>query len=159
MDCPPLQKANDPIATFLEDEELITALLKNAMSRYPYESIPFLQMIRILVTSPHCYDEGSNSLAGLLENIPVFTFQLPNDFMDYETTQEEENNNTIRLTRPIHLFEPRSKALGYQRQSGSLALTKVDKDFCIVAGTCGMLLRFHQRNFNISRLMGHSVFP
>ena len=77
---------------------------------------------------------------GWLDAIPFFTYQLPEDFIDYETTQEEDNNNDVRLKTPVHLFEPRSNGFRQRTQSRSQALTLADKDFCIPAGTLGRII-------------------
>lgn len=79
------------------------------------------------------------TIVGYLEEIPTFTYILPEGFSAYETTLEEENNNSIMLTRPVQLFEPRSKMIrGIQSQS--MSLVKIDSDFCIAAGTYGRMV-------------------
>ena len=74
-----------------------------------------------------------------LEDIPTFTYILPEGFSGYETTMEEDNNNSIMLTRPVQLFKPRSQMTrGIQNQSTSLV--KIDSDFCMSAGTLGRMV-------------------
>jgi nuclear pore complex protein Nup188 len=135
-------KIDDPVVAFLDDEILLQHILANAKSRYPYEPLPFLKIIHSLAAKL-CFSDDADALSALkiLEDLSVFTYVLPPDFSDYETTQEEDNNNNIRLTKDIQLFESRSRAARYQPSlSSSLALTTVDADFCIRAGTLGRII-------------------
>lgn len=142
LDSKPLLRIDDPVVAFLDDELLVQQVLVNAKSRYPCEPLPFLKMIRSIAASPYCFgDEESLSATKILENLSVFTYVLPLDFADYETTQEEDNNNNIRLTRDIQLFESRSRAVRYQApRNSSMALATFDPDFCIRAGTLGRIV-------------------
>ncbi|CZR58058.1 related to nucleoporin nup184 [Phialocephala subalpina] len=137
-----LLDVDDPMVVFLGNADLVNSTVMTAQQRYPYESLPFLQIIRALATSPLPYGpDPSRSVFALLEAMPVFTYALPPHFADYETAQEEENNNTIRLTRPVELFESRSKLGRFQStQNKSLAVTRLDLDFCIPAGTYGRII-------------------
>ncbi|KUJ15390.1 nucleoporin-like protein [Mollisia scopiformis] len=138
----PLLQVDDPMVHFLSDTDLVNATVMNAQQRYPYESLPFLQMVRALAASPATFGtEPSQSVLALLEAMPVFTYTLPPHFADYETAQEEDNNNTIRLTQPVQLFEPRSKSSRLQSmQIKSWAVTRLDQDFCIPAGAYGRII-------------------
>lgn len=101
-------RENDPLSMFLESEELVSHLLISARARYPFEALPFLKLSRALAACTSCYGvEGSKSIIDFLDRMPSFTQILPDDFSAYETTHEEENNNSIRLTRPVQLFESR----------------------------------------------------
>ncbi|KAE8452536.1 hypothetical protein EG329_000439 [Mollisiaceae sp. DMI_Dod_QoI] len=142
VDSRPLLAVDDPMVEFIRDAALVNATVMSAQQRYPYESLPFLQIVRALASSPATYGrDSSRSVLGLLEAMPVFTYALPSHFADYETAQEEDNNNTIRLTQPVQLFEPRSKlALQQGTQIKSWAVTRLDQDFCIPAGTYGRII-------------------
>ncbi|TAQ84635.1 hypothetical protein B7494_g7043 [Chlorociboria aeruginascens] len=136
----PLPKKDDPIAIFLGNEDLVESILKNAISRYPYESLPFLKLIRALAACTIYEEEGLRSVIEILDGIPTFTFLLPDSFWGYETAHEEDNNNTIRLTQSIRLFEPRSKFKMLISRGQSSALVQVNEDFCLPAGTGGRKL-------------------
>jgi nuclear pore complex protein Nup188 len=139
LDSKPLLKQDNPIRMFLRDEDLLNALLKSAQWRYPFESLPFLRMIRAVASySSHQGREMSPTAISFLDALPMFTYQLPPDFVDYETMQEEDNNNNIRLLRPIQLFEQRSRGMG--NQGRSMALMVIDPDFYIPAGTAGRII-------------------
>lgn len=121
-----LNCAFDPVATFLEDPELLATFLEPARSRYPYESLPFLRIIHAISTCSSCLSKSKSALT-ILEAIQTFTYQLPDGFVDYETTQEEDNNNNVLLKTAVNLFAPRPRSMPSSRSS---ALTLVDKDFC-----------------------------
>lgn len=123
VDSSQLNIAFDPIAIFLDDNELLDAFLRNSKSRYPYESLPFLRLIHALSTCSISLRDPPTAIT-ILEAIETFTYQLPDGFVDYETTKELENNNSVKLKRPVNLFEPRLKSAGR-----SSALMLVDKDF------------------------------
>ncbi|KAI9046659.1 hypothetical protein LZ554_009400 [Drepanopeziza brunnea f. sp. 'monogermtubi'] len=129
---------DDPVENFAEDEVLIQAFLETAKSRYPYESLPFLQILRA-VASPRHSKEGLTIAEQYLERMRQFTCALPPDFMDYETTQEEDNNNTIQLTRPLQLFVPRFNTLRSQATAKS-SLIAINSDFYLPAGTLGRMV-------------------
>ncbi|EPE32578.1 hypothetical protein GLAREA_07712 [Glarea lozoyensis ATCC 20868] len=134
-------KAFDPVANFIDNNEWINIFFQTAVSRYPFEPQPFLRMIHAVASCTSTYaGNDPKSAVGWLEAIPFFTYQLPEDFIDYETTQEEDNNNNVRLKTPVHLFTPRSNGLYQKVKSRSQALTLVDKDFCIPAGTYGRII-------------------
>jgi nuclear pore complex protein Nup188 len=67
-DAKQLGKAFDPISTFLRDDELVAAFLDQAMSRYPYESLPFLRIIHAISACSLCLSEqNSKSAITILE--------------------------------------------------------------------------------------------
>lgn len=124
-----LHEDNDPLAQFLQDPDLVQLLLTSAKHRYPYESA-LLKMTRALST---CYGEGGPSILPHISTIDTFTGILPDRFNGYTTTQEEENNNSIRLTTSLPLFEDRAGP-------SSLALMRIDPDFVIKSETYGRML-------------------
>lgn len=133
----------DPLASFLADDWFMDKLLNTAISRYPYESLPFLKLIHVVATSQNQHDEGVPFAATILESMPTFTFTLPDSFRDYETIQEEDNTNAIQITRPIPLFIPQRKAdLGRGRSFNgkSFALSRPSDDFNIPSGTQGRII-------------------
>lgn len=140
VDSPPPAKGLDPTPAFLQDEDLISAFLINARSRYPFEPLPFLRLVRSLAVFTSGFEEGEClSVIDFLERIPSFTYLIPESFNAYETTLEEDNNNSIMLTRLVPLFETRQKTIrGFQHHS--MSLVKMDSDLCIAAGTYGRMV-------------------
>lgn len=136
-----LPAALDPTRVFFEHETLVKAFLQNATSRFPFESAPLLQLVHALAASSSSYqDVETHPILDFMETLPVFTYQLAEDFVGYETIQEEDNNNNIQLLQPVELFTPRTKAISYRTQKPSLAMTVVDHDFSIQARTHGRIL-------------------
>jgi nuclear pore complex protein Nup188 len=140
----PALTAEDPLLMFLGDEYFGQKLLDNAVARYPYESLPFLKIIHAIAACQTLHEDGIPVALRPLERMPSFTFQLPQDFRDYETIQEEDNANTIQLTREVQLFQPRkimrltSSSNGRPNNSVALALTSAD--FSIPRGTPGRIV-------------------
>jgi len=135
----PLSSREDPLAVFLGSEDSISNILE-ARVRFPLEPLPFLEISRALAACRSLLGvTGAKTIIEYLENIPSFTYTLPDGFSGYETINEEQNNNSIQLTQNVELFEPRRKPIrGYQDQT--LALVKIDPDFCIPAGTYGRIV-------------------
>ncbi len=134
----------DPLLMFLGDDYFGQKLLNNAMARYPYEPLPFLKIIHAIASCQTLHDEGVPVALRPLERMPSFTFQLPQDFRDYETIQEEDNANTIQLIRDVELFKPRKIArltgtFG-GKYSTSVTLTQTQADFIIPRGTPGRIV-------------------
>ncbi|OWP07379.1 hypothetical protein B2J93_6158 [Marssonina coronariae] len=136
----PLLEINDIVKHFWHDEILNSVFLQSAKARYPFEALPFLSILRA-VASPWYNDKGtpSNYAVKCLEKMVQFTHALPPDFADYETTQEEDNTNTIQLTKPFQLFVPRFKSFRGQATVTN-ALTKINSDFYMPAGTLGRMV-------------------
>jgi nuclear pore complex protein Nup188 len=88
-------------------------------------------MTRVLAT---CYGESGPRIVPHISTIDTFTGILPDRFIGYRTTQEEENNNSIRLTTPLPLFEDRGM------RDTSLALMRIDPEFVIESETYGRML-------------------
>ncbi|TVY90578.1 Nucleoporin [Lachnellula willkommii] len=63
-----LNCAFDPVATFLEDPELLATFLEPARSRYPYESLPFLRIIHAISTF------SAGTLGRMLSDSPRIVF-------------------------------------------------------------------------------------
>ena len=140
----PAIAAEDPLVMFLGDEYFGQKLLDNAMARYPYEPMPFLKIIHAIATCQTLHDEGIPMALRPLERMPSFTFQLPQDFREYETIQEEDNANTIQLTRDVPLFQPRKSMRLASSSSGrysiSVILAQTPTDFSIPRGTPGRII-------------------
>lgn len=142
VDVETIPDVNDPVTAFLRDPTLVNELLKGASLRYPYESLPYLKMIRAIATCTNPLESGRSIPAlEILKKIPTFTYVLTEDFMHYETANEDENNNTVRLTEPVQLFEARSRTKLLSRGDPSQALVPVsDPDFSILPGTLGRII-------------------
>jgi nuclear pore complex protein Nup188 len=144
LEYPAVVASEDPLAIFLQDDYLVQRILDTAMSRYPYEALPFLKIIRAVAACRTLDDDGSPIAVRVLESIPSFTFQLPQNFRFYETIQEEDNANTIQLTKDVLLFQPRNSMKiaksPTSAYSETLALTEIPTQFRIPKGTPGRIV-------------------
>jgi nuclear pore complex protein Nup188 len=131
---------DDPISYFLRDEFLTQSILTIAASRYPYERLPFLKMIRAISRCEHDDDEGMPIAALKLKELPTFMMALPSEFRDYETTQEEENNNSVQLLDDLLLFEPRGNMSVLLARGLNSGMEQIVNDFCIPAGSQGRIV-------------------
>jgi nuclear pore complex protein Nup188 len=134
LDTQQLRTEDDPLAVFLESHDILEFILGSAKHRFPFESA-LVKLTRPLAT---LYDGSGPSLIHQIGTMHTFTCSLPDGFDGYDTTQEEENNNSIRLTVPLHLFEDgvRTRRL----QASPSALIPIDDDFVIPSGTYGRMI-------------------
>jgi len=139
-----LARTDDPLIMFLEDEYFGQKVLNNAMARYPYESLPFLKVIHAIAACQTRHEDGIPLAFKPLERMPSFTLQLSPDFRDYETIQEEDNANTIQLTKDIPLFQPRKvlrlASSSNGRNNMSVTLAQLSTDFSIPKETPGRIV-------------------
>ncbi|KAI9823239.1 MAG: hypothetical protein M1819_001374 [Sarea resinae] len=139
----PANSVIDPVSVFLGDELLKEKLLYVALSRFPYESLPFLKLCRALATSNVKNDEPPSFILQMLQGMTSFTQVIPQTFRGYELVREDENVNVIMLTQGLRLFTGRkSLDSGFGDQSalvlagdGSSAET-----FTIPVGTFGRVI-------------------
>ncbi|OLN81487.1 Nucleoporin NUP188 [Colletotrichum chlorophyti] len=124
---PRLDPSNDVLAELLQDATALEYYFHQALSRYPFELLPFLTMCRTLA---NCIvaDDRMDTVVNLLRKTPTLTFILPDDYQQYELAQEEDNTNTFYLLEAIPLFTPAS---AWNRR------TRPDDAFRIPAETLG----------------------
>jgi nuclear pore complex protein Nup188 len=134
LDAQQLHPENEPLSQFLRDPNLLELILSRAKQRFPYESA-LLRLTRALATN--C-ESNIPSIVQHVGTIHSFTASLPNGFDGYTTTLEEENNNSIRLTTDLQLFEVglRTRRL----QESTTALIQIDSDFVIPTDTYGRMI-------------------
>lgn len=134
----------DVLGAFLDDDYLVIKIVNVAMSRYPYEILPFLKIIRVVASCRTMDNDGHSVAIQILERMPSFTVSLSDNFVDYETIQEEDNVNTIQLTKPIMLFKQRENMVytdTHQSPDGnSMALTLASDNYIIPPGTQGRIV-------------------
>ena len=132
----------DPVAYFLQNDDLTNTFLVNAANRFPHESLPFLKLITAISSCEHWQQEGTPIAMRWLESLSTFTFALPSNFKEYQTIQEEENLNNIELTDDIVLFRPRANlSIMYGRNGGfSTSAQQISDDFTIPTGTPGRIV-------------------
>ncbi|PQE16945.1 hypothetical protein CJF30_00003662 [Rutstroemia sp. NJR-2017a BBW] len=157
------REANNPVKLLLSDPVLFSTFWQNAKYRYPFESAPFLSFCHALASL--CAVEGGEVkfFHDLLEPFRTCTVPLPFKYEHYVTTQEEDNNNTIRLTRPLPLFEPRLRGANANlpTEGQEMVVAAANGDLTIRKGCTGRMVVENEpkvvyffHNFNGVRYFG-----
>ncbi|GLA24348.1 hypothetical protein AnigIFM63326_011206 [Aspergillus niger] len=119
-----LSPVSDPRSVFVKDDALMDNIFRIARSRFPYETVPFLQLCRALVSKDLVNEEGLPVILGELENMDSFTQVVPPGFQGYETIREDENANFVTLVQSLPMVgtSPR-RQLTEQETSNALVVT------------------------------------
>ncbi|RYP85770.1 hypothetical protein DL770_005001 [Monosporascus sp. CRB-9-2] len=128
-----LLPTQDILAIALKDEVFLAQYFQLALHRFPYEFTPFLSFCRTLFCSFHTSGEdGYGGILPVLHKTSIFTFVLPDDFVDYHLTNEEDNANTFQLLEDLPLITPISNR-------GRIAADE-EECFVIPAGSIGRFI-------------------
>lgn len=95
---------DDIILRTLGDEFTLENFLLQTLQRFPYEFVPFTGFCRRLASTTHCTGENHDAVLKLLKRTPHITFELPNDFNEYELAHEDEGLNTMKFLDDFTLF-------------------------------------------------------
>ena len=68
-----------PVSVFINDDYLMTRIFSVALSRFPYEDVPFIRLCRALATDRQPSDPDAQHVQSILENIQSFTCLVPED--------------------------------------------------------------------------------
>lgn len=119
----------DVISCMIYDDDAMDFFFRQALDRFPFESLPFLVMCRVLSSATNLRrdDERADLILELLKQTPTITFHLPPSFQEYELVQEDENTNSFRLLEDLPLIS----------QSSSRNMRQHEDIFRIPAGTYG----------------------
>ena len=131
----------EPASVFLEDGMLMQSLFRTALSRFPYETLPFLKLCRALARCTTKDEEGMPAIRRLIDDVDELTIMLPPGFVAYKTIREDEEANYVELTKNLSFNGP---DLATARPSKSLrALTTSDTHsdaLELLTGTVGRVL-------------------
>lgn len=141
-----LQQSCDaqPTTVFLNDTFLMERLFDAALSRFPYEVLPFLKLCRALATSKSILDEGKVAIKLILENVTSFTSILGNasytDRLDMDNSPYLELNDCIEIFphRPAHSMDTARKQ--NNQTSASMKFPASNSNFQLPAQTAGRVL-------------------
>ncbi|KKF94308.1 Nucleoporin nup184 [Ceratocystis platani] len=99
-------KHYDPSSLVLEDPDAMEFFFQEAFNRYPLELVPFLRFCKALSRSMQDEEDLPNTslVLDMLKNTPRVTFNLPEDFQDYELVFEDENTNSFQLLEPLAII-------------------------------------------------------
>ena len=85
-----------PAVLLRQDEVLKRRIFLMALARFPYESMPFLQLCRALAYQHSSYGDVTGVWLNL-ESLDTFTCMLPPDYQGYKTIREDEEADFIEL--------------------------------------------------------------
>lgn len=91
-------KDAEPAAFFINDTLLMQSLFQTALTRFPYETLPFLRLSRALAIYNVEEDQGLPAIWPLFQKLESLTCVVPIDFTQYEIIQEEDDTYYIQLT-------------------------------------------------------------
>lgn len=95
----------EPATIFMNDDLLMQKFFQTALSRFPYEPLPFIQLCRALASPEGHAGETPSTIGEILSQLGSFTQRLPTGFDAYELVQEEEDANHIKLSSSLGLFQ------------------------------------------------------
>ncbi|KAJ5687356.1 hypothetical protein N7536_009975 [Penicillium majusculum] len=104
-----LGPVTDPKSVFAKDQNLMEGVFRVARSRFPYETAPFLQLCRALVSGHSLNEEGLPAILEEIENMESFTQIVSPNFQGYATIREDENADFVSLLQPLPMFETPSQ--------------------------------------------------
>jgi nuclear pore complex protein Nup188 len=106
-----------------DDERFRPFVLDQAFARYPYELSPLLRILTALATAR---TDGVADVVYLMDELKSFTVQVPEQFRSYALDHEDEGTNSMHLTEPLQIFDPRPSLNYYQSQEDARALVLAD---------------------------------
>lgn len=128
----------EPVAVFLDDQYLMNNIFDAALTRFPYEAIPFLRLCRILATI-RSVDRGPNmSILPVLSNMKSFTCALPDNCASYQVV--ESDVAYLELTSELDMFvnwQVTTRPKSINPSARDLVRSRVSGRFKLPEGTLG----------------------
>ncbi|KAL9608280.1 MAG: hypothetical protein Q9167_006875 [Letrouitia subvulpina] len=94
----------EPASIFLADSIFMRKLFQEALSRFPYETWPFLKLCRALARCQIVEDgETIPSIWQKLESVDSLTCLLPPQFTGYNLLREDEDSSLIQLEANLNI--------------------------------------------------------
>jgi nuclear pore complex protein Nup188 len=104
-----------PVEHFIQDDFLMEHFFEVTASRFPYESLPFLRLLKFMARAndPSLFkkDTGHHYVTMALDNIDTYTQEATGAFAHYHTTDEIENANLVALDDAVGLLDHRPKRM------------------------------------------------
>lgn len=127
---------------FIQPDLLVERLEAEALSRSPFELVPFLRLSKLSCQLARTDDDDDVNLiiSSSLQATSTFTQVLPAHFRSYDLPREDEDSSFVRLTDNLPLFHSRRK-IGALGQSTALATRGSEAAMIIPKGTQGVAIR------------------
>lgn len=104
LERPPIVNNVTPVTVFLQDAFLMQRIFEVALSRYPYESLPFLRICAALATCRSPLEHVDTiPFRHTLSHMPTFTCLLPGDVTGYRLGGDADSIY-IELTNNLDMF-------------------------------------------------------
>ena len=97
LDEPSLSTSNDLAILLRKDEALNRRILLVALSRFPYEATPLLQLCAALASQDNSHGFESE-VSVSLQKLDYFTCALPLSYQGYTNIREDEESDFVELT-------------------------------------------------------------
>ena len=146
LDEPTLSMSNGLAILLRQDEIMKRRILLVALSRFPYEAVPLLQLCTALAHE----DSSRGSVFEVplsLQKLDIFTCALPLDYQGYTNIREDEESDFVELTEDYIIdLKAVFKSLPSQPKdisalsSGSRLLSSASTQVQIPRGTQGQVL-------------------
>lgn len=132
----------EPALVFLKDDRLMQRLFGTALSRFPYETLPFLKLCRALAVCSANDDEGLPAIWPLIDEVDEITIMLPAGFVGYKTIREDEEVNYVELIDSLSFIgpDPATSRPSKRRLRASTACTVPSDALELPSGTVGRIL-------------------
>lgn len=131
----------EPASTFLKDDRLMQRLFGTALSRFPYETLPFLKLCRALAVCNANDDEGLPAIWPLIDEVEEITVMLPAGFVGYKTIREDEEVNYVELIDSLSFIGPDpATSRPSKRLRASMACAVPSDALELPSGTVGRIL-------------------
>ncbi len=133
--------AAEPASFFLKDDRLMQRLFRTALSRFPYETLPFLKLCRALAVCSAKDDEGLPAIWPLIDDIDEITIMLPAGFVSYKTIREDEEANYVELIDNLSFIGPDPATSRPSKRLRAATTSAVPSDALeLPSGTVGRVL-------------------
>ena len=135
----------DLSAAFLGNELLKNKIFENACHRFPYETLPFLQLCQALGSYNPDDEDGAPAIWARIRYLDTFTCMLPQGFNAYQIVQEDEDFSLVHLLSDLNMFDPTGGGMRTTRQnefsfSRALGGTSVPEIQEILTGSMGRVV-------------------
>ena len=124
---------------FLNNTFLMENIFDVAVSRFPYEMLPFLELSKSLAAAPTLDIDGLPAIVQRLRSLKTFTQATAVDFAAYHTIREDENANLVSLDRSLEMLGSQGTSSQGLLASGPSKGTAVDA-YRIPASAIGQVI-------------------
>ncbi|KPI35946.1 Nucleoporin [Cyphellophora attinorum] len=104
-----------PLLNFVAEPFLTENFLDVAASRFPYEALPFLRMVKALAKGGYdaffSQEDGTHYITQRLRQMDGYSQLAVGGFEAFHTTQEDENANLVTLDQTVGILDQRPQRL------------------------------------------------